>query len=176
MRMRLTLLLAAAALTGCGAAPTNTANLVPHTDTPPSEQDKAWMETIHAGNLAEVQAGRLAEGKGTTRRIKEIGRTLVQDHSEFDVKVTQAASRLRIQLPSSASPAQQAELARLREAVGEDFDAVFLAAMVKEHKAALAATKKEISQGSSQVVVGLAKEAQPALQAHLTALRKARRG
>ncbi|WP_171074729.1 DUF4142 domain-containing protein [Nonomuraea basaltis] len=174
MRTHLTIMLAAAALAGCGTtAQTNTAALAPKTDEGPSEQDRAWMSTIHGGNLAEIQAGRLAEGKGTTKRIKSIGKMLVEDHTKLDVKVTQAASQLGVQLPTSPSPEQQAELTRMRDATGKDFDADFLAAMTKEHTAAMAATRTELSEGSSNAVKALAKTAVPALQQHLTALRKA---
>ncbi|MGP3917820.1 DUF4142 domain-containing protein [Nonomuraea sp. 10N515B] len=173
MRTRLTLLLAAAALAGCAEAPTNTAALAPKTDTPPSEQDRAWMRTIHQGNVAEIQTGRLAQGKGSTKRIKAIGKTLVQDHTAFDIKVAQLATRLGVQLPKSISAPQREEILQLRAAVGKDFDQEFLATMTNEHMAAIAATKMEISRGSSPAVVALAKEAAPTLERHLSALRGA---
>ncbi|MGP4095529.1 DUF4142 domain-containing protein [Nonomuraea sp. KM90] len=177
MRTRLTLSLAVAALAslpGCGggAAP-NTAAVVARTDTQPSEQDKTWMRTIHQGNMTEVQAGRLAEGKGTTKPVKAIGKMLVKDHTKLDTKVTQTATQLGIQLPTSPSADQRAELIRLQNATGRDFDQDFLSGMVKAHTEALAATRAEISNGSSQAVVALAKAAAPSLQEHLTALRKA---
>lgn len=173
MRTRLTLLLATAALAGCAQAPTNTAALEPKPDTPPSEQDQAWLRTIHEGNLAEIQAGRLARGKGMTKRIKAIGKMLVQDHTKLDVQVTGTATRLGVRLPASPSAEQRTELARLRDSTGKDFDQDFLAAMTNEHMAAIAATKTEISGGSSQTVVALAKAAAPKLQEHLDALRNA---
>jgi putative membrane protein len=178
MRTRLTLLPAAVALavlTGCAAEMvTDTAALAPHTDTHPSEQDEAWMRTIHEGNLAEVQAGRLAQGKGTTREIKSIGKMLLDDHTKLDTKVTKAATQLGVQLPTSPTAEQRAEVIRLRDATGKDFDLDFAAGMTKAHTKALAATKKEVSSGSSPAVVALAKSTVPVLQQHLSALRKAR--
>ncbi|TMR23845.1 DUF4142 domain-containing protein [Nonomuraea turkmeniaca] len=171
MRTRLTLLLAVAALAGCAEVPTNTAALAPKTDTPPSEQDVAWLRTIHQGDIAEIQAGRLAQGKGSTKRIKAIGRMLVQDHTKFDVKVSQVATQLGVQLPRSISAHQREEILQLRDAVGRDFDQEFIATMTNEHLAAIAATKKEISGGSSQPVVALAKAAAPTLEQHLAELR-----
>jgi putative membrane protein len=171
MRTRLTIVLAAT-LAGCATAPTNTAAVPVRTAAPPSDQDKAWMWAVHEGNLAEVQAGRLAQGKGTTKEIKAIGGMLVEDHTKLDIQVTDAASKLGIRLPTSPSAEQRAELVRLRKATGKDFDEDFLAGMTKEHKAAIAATHKEISEGSSPAVVGLAKAAEPELQKHLDALRR----
>ncbi|MGI5291351.1 DUF4142 domain-containing protein [Nonomuraea polychroma] len=173
MRTRLTLLLAAVALAGCAEVPTNTAAVAPKTDAQPSEQDKAWMRTIHQGNIAEIQAGRLAQGKGGTRRIKSIGKMLVKDHTDFDVKVAQVATQLGIQLPKSISADQRDEILQLRDAIGRDFDQEFIATMTNEHMAAIAATKTEISRGSSQAVVALAKAAAPKLEQHLSVLRGA---
>ncbi|WP_188193282.1 DUF4142 domain-containing protein [Nonomuraea sp. SYSU D8015] len=176
MRTRPILVLAAAALAGCAHVSTNTAAVPPTTEPQPSEQDRAWLRTIHQGNLAEVQAGRLAEGKGTTKQVKAIGRMLVQDHARMDVQVVQTASGLGIRLPGSTSGEQRAEYLRLRDATGKAFDQEFLASMTNAHTAAIAATQTEISKGSSPAVVSLAKTAAPKLQEHLTALRKAQGG
>ncbi|MFI6738306.1 DUF4142 domain-containing protein [Nonomuraea sp. NPDC050451] len=170
-----TLLLAAvtlAALGGCADVPTDTAGLAPRTDTQPSEQDKAWMRAIHEGNLAEVQAGQLGAGKGKSARIKSIGKMLVVDHTKLDTKVTRAATQLHIALPMSPSADQRAMLAELRDSPPNEFDQDFMAAMINAHQEALAATKIEISRGTSPTVVALAKTAEPSLVAHLTALRQ----
>ncbi|MEU6783251.1 DUF4142 domain-containing protein [Nonomuraea angiospora] len=170
-----TLLLAAvalAALGGCADVPTDTAGLRSRTDTQPSEQDKAWMRGIHEVNLAEVQAGQLGVGKGSTARIKTIGKMLVVDHTKLDTKVTNAATQLHITLPMSPSADQRAMLAKLQDSPRDEFDEDFTAAMINGHQQALAATKVEISHGTSPTVVALARTAEPALVAHLTALRQ----
>ncbi|NUR87673.1 MAG: DUF4142 domain-containing protein [Nonomuraea sp.] len=177
MRTRLTMLLAAAAvvaLSGCGDnATTNTAGLAPRTDAQPSEQDRTWMATIHQGNLAEIEAGRLAEKKGSADQVKSIGRMLVDDHTQLDQKVTQTATQLGIKLPTGPTADQSSQIKRLQDAKGKDFDKDFVTGMTKAHKEAITATKKEISDGTSPAVVALAKTAEPSLQEHLKALKKA---
>ncbi|SEG97166.1 putative membrane protein [Nonomuraea solani] len=165
---------ALAVLPGCGAdVPQDAAALAPKTDAQPSEQDKTWMRAIHQGNLAEVQAGRLAKHKGVGQQVEAVGEMLVKDHTKLDAALTQAATRLGVQLPTSPSAGQRQDLLRMEDATGEDFDQDFLSSMIKAHKAALAATKTEISKGSSPAVVALAKTAAPSLQEHLSALRRA---
>ncbi|MCF6474713.1 DUF4142 domain-containing protein [Nonomuraea sp. MG754425] len=179
MRTSLTLSMAIAVLatiTGCnpGVAP-NTAAVAVRTDAQPSEQDKTWLRGIHQANLTEVESGRLAMDKGTTKRIKAVGEMLVKDHAELDVKVTETASQLGVELPSSPSADQEALVARLEDASGEDFDQDFLSGMIKAHKEVLAATKTEVSGGSSPAVKSLAETAEASLKKHLAALKKAQR-
>ncbi|GAA3151902.1 DUF4142 domain-containing protein [Nonomuraea salmonea] len=182
MRTRLTLLLAAAALaalTGCSGQqpPPQSAAAVPGpTGEQPSEQDRTWMRAIHQANLTEVQAGRLAQGKATTKPIKQVGQMLVKDHTKLDTKVTRTAEHLGVDLPTSPSPEQHELLNRIREVSGQDFDQDFLAGMIKAHREALNATKTEISKGSAPAVVALAKTAAPSLDQHLKALREAQGG
>nr|WP_176573316.1 DUF4142 domain-containing protein [Nonomuraea pusilla] len=185
MRTHLTILAASAAfvvsgLAGCGGTPQDAANLAAGAAatptgslTPPSEQDKTWMKEIHQVNLAEIQAGRLGESKGTTKEIKSVGKMLVDDHTKLDSQVTQAASRLGIELPSSPNKDQKELMKKLEGASGKDFDTMWLKGMTKGHEQAIEATKKEVSDGSSQVATTLAKAAQPQLEDHLNALRKA---
>ncbi|MFI7638011.1 DUF4142 domain-containing protein [Nonomuraea sp. NPDC049400] len=184
MRTLLLTAVAAVALGGCGGVPTDTAGLAPRaaspteprTDAQPSEQDKAWIWAIHEGNLAEMQMGQLGRGKGSTPRIKKIGKMIVADHTELDAKVTKTAGKLGIKLPTSPSADQRAEIVRLKEATRRGFDQEFIAVMTNEHMEAIAATKAEVAQGSSPEVVALAKGALPALEKHLSALRQAQGG
>ncbi|MEV0612429.1 DUF4142 domain-containing protein [Nonomuraea sp. NPDC050404] len=177
MRTRLTLSLAAvalAALPGCagGTAP-NDAAVAVQTDAQPSEQDRSWLRDSHGGNLAEIQAGRMAMRKGTTDQIKSLGEMLLNDHTKLGHKVTRTAEQLGIQLPTSPNADQRAVVRRLRESSGKEFDQDFLSGMVKAHTEAVAATKAEISGGSAPATKELAKTALPALEGHLSAIRKA---
>ncbi|MEV0235511.1 DUF4142 domain-containing protein [Nonomuraea sp. NPDC050786] len=185
MRTLLLAAVAVAALGGCSGAPTDTAGLAPHTDSSPSpspspsqpsEQDRAWMRGIHEGNLAEMQLGQLGAGKGGTKQIRAIGKLIVKDHTEFDTKVTKAATQLGIKLPESPTADQRADVVRLREATRKGFDQEFLAIMTNAHTQAIAATQTEIARGSSPAVVALARTALPTLEKHLAVLRQAEGG
>jgi putative membrane protein len=180
MRLAHLALLVAAVTTvaaGCGDART-TAGLAspapsPTAATELSDQDRTWMKKIHQGNMAETQAGQLAEGKGTAAEVKELGRLLVTDHTALDDKVAEAAMRLGVKLPTTTSDDQKAAAQALESASQADFDQEFLTAMRKEHAQAVADTKKEINKGSSAEVKAMAEEALPRLQHHLDAIKEA---
>ncbi len=181
------LALAAAALTavaGCGGATTG-AGLAPASPAPqtpgtgqavPSDQDRIWMKKIHQGNMAETGAGGMAERKGTAAAVKELGAMLIKDHTALDTKVTQAATRLGVELPTSPSAEQQKARKTLEDSSREDFDQAFLSAMRKEHRTAIAETQTEIKRGRSPEVKALAESALPALQRHLDEIKKAMGG
>ncbi|MEV4112783.1 DUF4142 domain-containing protein [Nonomuraea sp. NPDC049695] len=176
MRTLLLAAVAVAALGGCAGAPTDTAGLAPRTDSQPSEQDRAWMRGIHEGNLAEMQMGQLGVTKGGTKQIRAVGKLIVRDHTEFDTKVTKAATQLGIKLPESPTAEQRADIVRLQEAPRQGFDQEFLAIMTNAHTQAISATQVEIAHGSSPAVLALARSAMPTLDKHLAALRQAEGG
>ncbi|MCO5968589.1 DUF4142 domain-containing protein [Actinoallomurus soli] len=138
-----------------------------------SEQDRTWLADIHQANLAEVEAGGLAQKKGATKAVRDAGRKLATDHTHLDRKVVATARRLGVSLPSTPAPADTNAADRMRNESGKTFDQDFLSTMISGHEGAIAKTKKQISQGSSPEVVALAKQTLPHLQDHLAMLRKA---
>jgi putative membrane protein len=49
-----------------------------------SRTDRAWIDEIHQADVAEIQAGQLAESNGSNSTIRHAGAVLVQDHQAFD--------------------------------------------------------------------------------------------
>ncbi|GAA4609147.1 hypothetical protein GCM10023195_36590 [Actinoallomurus liliacearum] len=138
-----------------------------------SQQDRSWLTEIHQVNLAEVELGNLAEKKGATSAVRSVGRRLANDHTHLEDKVTSVARRVGVSLPGSVAPADAEVAKRLKEESGKAFDQDYLATMASGHEKAIADTKTQISQGSSQQVIALAKQALPHLREHLAMVRKA---
>lgn len=174
MKRRLSVLVIAVALcpvASCGGA---TATHTASTGTPSaSGQDRAWLVTIHQANLAEVQAGELAEKKGGTAAVRAAGAMLVTDHTASDAQVTRVAKSLAVALPGSAAPQDAAAAGRLANEAGAQFDHDFVATMMTGHQNVIAETQKQIAQGTAPQVKGLAQTTLPILRKHLATLRKA---
>jgi putative membrane protein len=158
---------------GCGEATTGArmATASPQASVaaqvPPSDQDRIWMKKIHRDYLAEARAGGLAERKGATAAVKELGAKLVSAHTELDAELTQAAARLGVELPSELSGQQKKAGKALEKASGEDFDRAFLAMIRKQHATAIGETRAELKKGSSPEVKAMAKSALQVLRHHL---------
>ncbi len=177
------LALAVAVLTaGCGEATTGAgtaASASPQAQADQvalSDQDRIWMKRIHQGYLAETRAGGLAERKGASAAVKELGTKLVSAHTDLDAELTQAAARLGVELPSALSGAQEKAGKALEGASREEFDRAFVTAIRKQHATALKETRTELKKGSSPEVKAMATSALAVLRHHLlltkTALNK----
>lgn len=138
-----------------------------------SAGDRAWLTDTHQSNLADVQYGRLAQRKGATTAVREVGRMLATDHDAFDKKVVRVAERLHVELPGSPGAGRLAVAQRLDKESGSRFDRDFTTTMAEEHRKAIARAQEEVRDGSFPEVIGLARAALPDLRRHLDMLRRA---
>lgn len=182
-RSHLSLLLATLAVTaaaGCGGATTDTAA----TDGAPagapsaaaanlSGQDRTWLRTIHQGGIAEIHVARLAQTRAKSAEVKALGETLVTERAKIDGELLRNAQRFGVDLPGTLTEAHRKQAEALAQAQNARFDRKFVAEMLKSHKDAIAATRRQINRGSAPEVVALAKSTLPSLRNHLDMLRKA---
>lgn len=138
-----------------------------------SGRDRAWLITAHQTNLAEVQAGELAERKGTTAAVRAAGRMLVTDHTQLDKKVVAVAHAVGVSLPEAAAPEDAAAASRFADESGAAFDHDFTSTLITGHQEVIAATQTEIGKGLAPQVTRLARQSLPTLRKHLATLRKA---
>lgn len=163
-----------AASSGCadrasGAPVTDSASPSPGV----SAADRAWLTTAHQANLAEVQAGELAERKGTTAAVRAAGRMLVTDHTRLDTKVVAVARALGLSLPEAVAPDDAAAASRFADESGPTFDHDFTSTLTTGHQKVIAATETEIRKGLAPQVTRLARQSLPTLRKHLATLQKA---
>jgi putative membrane protein len=151
----------AAAAVGVAAAPAGAA---------PSAQDTQFLREAHQTNLAEITVGQLAQQKGASQTVRDIGARLVTDHTALDRSLRSAASALQVSLPTEPNAEQQAVAARLRNASGAEFDRLFVITQLDGHARAMRAGETEISNGSDPRARQVAIEAAPVIKAHHDAL------
>ncbi|MER5418314.1 DUF4142 domain-containing protein [Streptosporangium roseum] len=133
-------------------------------------QDRQFLTQAHQGNLTEIAAGKAAQSKGKANAVRSIGAMLVADHTKLDKKLQQVAQRLKVTLPERPTARQQTKAKELDALSGTEFDKAWTKTMIYSHRAALAAIKKEIADGSVPQVKALAKAARPIVQDHLDRL------
>jgi putative membrane protein len=140
----------------------------------PSTQDTTYLQAAHQANLAEIAGGQIAQRRGATPQVRELGGRFVRDHTALDSTLTTAAAALGVTLPAQPDPAQLALADRYLEVAPAEFDALFVTSQLTAHRAAMMAGKKELTAGSDERARQVAAAAAPVIASHHTALRAAR--
>jgi len=136
-----------------------------------SADDQATAQTeevllkLHHSNQMEVAAGKLAQQKGQSKDVKSFGKMLVSDHSAADKKVTALAREEKIKLPTSP-PMSDDKMDKMKAAKGADFDRMFAADMLEDHKAAIDEVKAARDNAKDEKLKALLVATLPVLEKH----------
>lgn len=136
-------------------------------------QDKAAVDKDSAKfvtsaiqtDIAEIDAGQLAQQKGKSQAVKEYGAAMVKEHAAHKDKVVALAPQFNVKPPASASVGQKATYLKLKVLSGDTFDRSFAKSMVSAHESAI--KMYQAQSGKSDAAGALAKETLPDLQHHL---------
>jgi putative membrane protein len=141
----------------------------------PSDQDAAYLRAAHQSNLAEIASGKLAQQKGASDQVKELGARWVADHTKLDAAVRDTAEALDVELPSAPNAEQRALAARYEAASGKDFDTLFIPTQMTSHMKTMRLGETELADGSDAQAKKVARDAAPVVAAHHDALEAAAR-
>jgi putative membrane protein len=139
----------------------------------PSSQDATYLKAAHQSNLAEIAGGKLAQQKGQSQQVKDLGARFVADHTKLDASLTKTASALNVTLPNAPNARQQAVAARYQALSGNEFDTVFVSTQMDAHMSAMQAGRTEIANGSDSQAKQVARTAAPVIASHHEALNAA---
>ncbi len=135
-----------------------------------SHPDESFYKNAAEGGLAEVQAGTLAQEKGSSAKVKDFGAMMVKDHSAANDKLKAIATSKSIDLPKSASIGQMANKAKLEVLSGDTFDKSYIKGQIKAHRETIALFKKEIASGQDADAKAFASATLPTVRAHLKSI------
>jgi putative membrane protein len=160
---------AALAFCACGIASAQEVALAQ--DTPES---KFLMDAVR-GNLAEIKLSELAEQGGHSEGVRELGKTLVEDHSRALKKTAELAQDLNLIPPALPSAEQTQKYNALARLPGAEFDRQFVAEMIKGHQEAIAKYEQQAQSGNSKVAK-LAEDLLRTLREHLAVAQRLQSG
>ena len=102
-----------------------------------AEADRAFLQKAAQANLAEIDAGKLAQEKSTRNDIKQFGKTMEQDHGKTLDELKPLAAAKGVSLPTEPDPPHKALATQLSRAEGKEFDRIYVGnAGLADHKAA----------------------------------------
>jgi len=132
------------------------------------DKDVEWATEIADASLLEVKLGELAQSKGSSPQVKELGKMMVTDHSKANEELTSLAGQKNISLPGTLSDKSQKKFDDMASKTGTDFDKEYSSAMVSGHKEVLSKFKKESEDGKDADLRAWAEGKLPVLQHHLS--------
>jgi putative membrane protein len=121
----------------------------------------------------DIDAGKLAAEKASSKEVKEFGETMVRDHTAVNAKATALAKKLNVTPEESAtSKSLKADgekmLAKLKGMSGAEFDKAYVDNEVAYHEKVIeAVTKTLIPNTKNAELKALLESAGPIFQSHL---------
>lgn len=134
--------------------------------------DSSFFKQVAEAGISEVDAGTLAQTKGSSQAVKDFGAMMVKDHSAANDKLKSLAASENVSLPTSASAMQMASKAKLEMLSGDSFDKAYIKNQVAGHEKTVALLRKEIASGKDPQAQSFATEVLPTVQAHLKKIRQ----
>jgi putative membrane protein len=129
-------------------------------------QDRAYLQGAHQSNLAEIAAGKLAQSKGQTQAVKDLGQLLITDHTKLDAALRKVAAAANVNLPPAPNAQQRAMQAKMDAADAGEFDAVFVSGQIAGHAKTMRLGEREAADGRDAAVKKAAAAAAPVVAAH----------
>lgn len=130
-------------------------------------QDDDFVEEASAKGVAEVEAGKLAQEKGSATDVKSFAEMMVQDHTAANAKLKSIADAKNLKVSDSAELMDKAKAAILELRSAKSFDQAYANNQVKAHEATIALFEKEVSEGKDAEIKAFATETLPKLKIHL---------
>ncbi len=126
--------------------------------------DQAFLKQALGVNQLELELGRLAADRASTSEVKEMGRKMVQKHSEFGRQLSDLAKQLGGSGDAKMSPEQSETYSRVRSESGRDFDTAFKQTVDAGHVKELAMYQQEAGRAASPQLRALAERRVATLQ------------
>lgn len=147
----------AASSAGTQAASTTAANPLP-------QPDRDFVQAASMSSSTEIDAAKLAQKNTKDKDVKSFAHHMMVDHTKMTVELKAAAPH-GVEVPKDNS--DTSVLNDLKPLKDKEFDDAYIAKVgLKGHEDAIAAFKKEISDGQNASLKKLAKKGLPTIEHH----------
>ncbi len=136
-------------------------------DSNANEKDAQFLVNAAEINMEEISLGKLAQQKGNTAHVKELGKMTEDEHTKSMTDLTALAKTKMVTLPAAATSGAMDAYKELNSKSGNDFGKAYSDMMVSGHKDAIALFEKASTDCSDPDIRAWAAAALPALRIHL---------
>ncbi len=117
--------------------------------------------------LEEINLGKLAQQKGVSSDVKELGKMMESGHSNFLTEVTALAQSKSVSIPTTPTEDSMDAYEKLEGKSGNDFDKAYNDLMVEHHEDAIELFEKASTDSEDPQIKTWATEKLPGLRTHL---------
>lgn len=132
-----------------------------------NENDAKFLVNAAENDLKQIQLGQLAQQKGSTAQVKELGKIMEDAHTKSLNNLTALARSKTITIPTSATNDARDAFEDLSEKTGKDFDEAYYDLMVSEHKDAIDTFEKASADSQDSDIRNWATVSLTGLRTHL---------
>lgn len=159
--------LAAAGCTKKDDVPQDSPSVAPAQAGASNDHAGQFLTTAIAGDDGEITLGQLAAKKASSKDVRALAQTLVQDHGKSKAQAVQLANGMGAVVPSTPRDDANTEFDKLQNLAGADFDKEFVSFMVQDHQQAINSYQAEAGSTDSAQVASFARQTLPTLRKHL---------
>jgi putative membrane protein len=138
-----------------------------------SADDRQFVAQAAAGGMAEVQMGQLAQEKGQSDAVKQLGQTLANDHQQANQQLQSIAQAKQIDVPPSLDQRHQQKISQLQSKSGAAFDRAFIQEVIKDHTKDIAEFRTESNKTQDAALKDFTTSTLPTLENHLEMAKQA---
>jgi putative membrane protein len=138
-----------------------------------SPNDAQIASIVVTANQVDIDAGKLAESKGSNAQVKAFGKQMVTDHSGVNKQAVALVTKLKVKPEDNATSKSlkaggEENLANLKKLSGAAFDKAYIDHEVAHHEQVLEAIDKTlIPSAQNAELKNLLVSVRPAFVAHL---------
>lgn len=134
-----------------------------------AKSDQQMLEQLAQGNMAEIEAGKIALQKSQNTEVKAFAQQMIDDHTKGLQEVQTVAQAKGVTLPAEVDAKHKAMASKLNDLSGDAFDRTYLSqAGVGDHKKTHALVQKVQRNAKDADVKALGAKLEPTVAQHLT--------
>lgn len=133
--------------------------------------DSAFLTEAMKGDNSEVALGKIAQSKGASQGVKDLGNMLVTDHGAHKTEVAGIAQQNGVAVTDDIMDEAKTLETKLNGLSGAAFDKAFVDAAVEDHQKDIAKYEAQAKSADS-TTAALANKTLPTLRKHLESAQK----
>lgn len=129
--------------------------------------DKRFLEQAAQINMTETHLGQMAQQKAASGKIKDFGKTLENDFTNGNEKLSALADRFAFKVPQAIDEEHQLTIQRFQNLPAEQFDRQFVQNQIQVNKQLIDKFARERRRAQDPYVEAYARQMVPVLERHL---------